>query len=102
GRYGGNALALQVVSETVRALFGGQIAAFLAQGEAVFGDIRRLLDGQVARLSAAERTVLDWLAVEREPIDFGTLVADLGAALPRGAALEAVEALRRRSLPEQR
>src|SRR5262249_44994904 len=64
-RYGGNALALQVVSETIRGLFGGEIAAFLAEGEAVFGDIRRLLDTQVARLSAAERAVLDWLAVER-------------------------------------
>src|SRR5437588_9151107 len=90
-----------MVGETISSLFGGAIADFLQQGEAVFGDIRRLLDGQVARLSAAERAVLDWLAVEREPVDFGTLVANLGAALPRGAALEAVEALRRRSLLEQ-
>src|SRR6185503_17802757 len=64
GRYGGNALALQVVAETIHAVFGGAIAGFLAEGEAVFGDIRRLLDAQVARLSAAERAVLDWLAVE--------------------------------------
>src|SRR3954452_6961314 len=91
-RYGGNALALQVVSETIRPLFGGAIAAFLAAGEAVFGDIRRLLDAQLARLSAAEWTMLDWLAVEREPVAFGTLVADLGPAVPRGAALEALEA----------
>src|SRR5207248_2729334 len=101
GRYGGNALALQVVAETIHAVFGGAIAGFLAEGEAVFGDIRRLLDAQVTRLSAAERTVLDWLAVEREPVDFGTLVADLGPAVPRGAALEALEALGRRSLLEQ-
>src|SRR5262249_39143534 len=45
GRYAGNALALLVVGETIRAVFGGEIAAFLAQGEAVFGDIRWLLDG---------------------------------------------------------
>src|SRR5262249_45081928 len=57
-RYGGNALALQVVSETIRELFGGEIAAFLGEGEAVFGDIRRLLDAQLARLSGAERAVL--------------------------------------------
>jgi hypothetical protein len=100
-RYGGNALALLVVGETIRTLFGGEIAASLQQGAAVFGDIRRLLDGQVARLSGAQRRVLAWLAVEREPVDFATLVADLGAALPRGAALEALEALGRRSLLER-
>src|SRR4051794_9157362 len=100
-RYAGNALALLIVGETIRDIFGGEIAPFLAQGEAVFGDIRRLLDAQVARLSAAERGVLDWLAIEREPVAFGTLVADLGPTVPRGAALEALEALGRRSLLEQ-
>src|SRR5262249_10476622 len=85
----------------VRSVFGGAIGPFLAQGEAVFGDIRRLLDAQVVRLSAAEQTVLDWLAIEREPVGFGTLVADLGPTVPRGAALDALEALGRRSLLEQ-
>src|SRR5262249_57513903 len=60
-----------------------------------------LLDAQVARLSTVEQTVLDWLAVEREPIDFGTLVADLGPDTPRGAVLEALEVLGRRSLLER-
>src|SRR5262249_52338605 len=93
--------ALQVVSETIRALFGGEIAAFLREGEAVFGDIRRLLDAQVARLSATERAVLDWLTVGREPVAFGPLGVDLGGTLSRAAALEALEALRRRSLLER-
>src|SRR5262249_19276028 len=94
-RYGGNALALQVVSETIRGVLGGELAVFLGEGGAVFGDIRRLLDAQLARLSEAERAVLDWLAVEREPVAFGTLAADLGPALPRAEALEAAETLRR-------
>jgi WD40 repeat protein/transcriptional regulator with XRE-family HTH domain len=101
GRYGGNALALQVVAETVGAVFGGDIAAFLAEGEAVFGGIRRLLAAQLGRLSAAERAALDWLAVEREPVGFAQLAADLGPAVSRGEALEAVEALGRRSLLER-
>jgi WD40 repeat protein/transcriptional regulator with XRE-family HTH domain len=101
GRYAGNALALLVVGETIRAVFGGEIAPFLQQGEAVFGDIRWLLDGHLARLSAVERAVLDWLAVEREPIEFGRLVANLGPDTPRGEILEAVEALGRRSLLER-
>jgi WD40 repeat protein/transcriptional regulator with XRE-family HTH domain len=101
GRYGGNALALQVVAETVGAVFGGDIAAFLAEGEAVFGGIRRLLGAQLARLSATERAVLFWLAVEREPVRFAELVADLGPAITRREGQEALEGLGRRSLVEQ-
>src|SRR5262249_25329085 len=101
GRCGGNPLALRVVGETVGALFGGEIAAFLAEGEPVFGDIRRLLAAQLARLSATERAVLYWLAVEREPVRFADLVGDLGPALTRRAAHAARGGLGRRSLLER-
>ena len=99
-RYAGNPLALQVVGETVSAVFASDIAAFLAQDVAVFGAIRQLLDEQVARLSALEQAVLTWLAEQREPVGFAELVADLGPGVERGAVVEAVEALRRRSLLE--
>jgi WD40 repeat protein/transcriptional regulator with XRE-family HTH domain len=99
-RYGGNPLALQLVGETVGAVFGGDIAAFLAQDVAVFGGIRQLLDTQLARLSRLELAVLNALAVEREAVGFTTLVADLGPGVTRAAAVEAVEAMLRRSLLE--
>ena len=98
-RYGGNGLALKVVAESVVQVFGGDIAAFLEQaGFGTFGGIRRLLDGQVDRLSLLEQQILAWLGLEREPATFGQLVADLGSRSGRGELLEAVEALRRRSL----
>jgi len=99
-RYRGNPLALRVVGETIAMVFGGDLAAFLAQDTAVFGGIQQLLDAQVARLSALERAVLTWLAVEREPVAFAEIVADLGSGVARGEVVEAVEALRRRSLLE--
>jgi len=98
--YRGNPLALNVVGETINAVFAGEIAAFLAQEAAVFGGIRQLLDEQVVRLSALEQAILTWLAVEREPVGFATLVTDLGPGVARGEAVEAVEALLRRSLLE--
>jgi predicted ATPase/WD40 repeat protein/transcriptional regulator with XRE-family HTH domain len=101
GRYGGNPLALRVVGETIGVVFGGEIAAFLAQEAAVFGDIRLLLDEQVARLSPLERMVLTWLAVEREPVGFGELAADLGQGVGRAEVVEAIDALLRRSLLER-
>ena len=57
-RYGGNPLALRVVGETIDVVFGGDIAAFLAQDAPVFGGIRQLLDEQVERLSSLEGAVL--------------------------------------------
>jgi hypothetical protein len=101
-RYAGNPRALRVVGETVAAVFAGDIAVFLASDVAVFGDIRQLLDQQVARLSAQEHMVLCWLAAEREQVGFASLLTDLGPLLGRAAVVEAVEALVRRSLLEPR
>jgi transcriptional regulator with XRE-family HTH domain len=100
-RYGGNALALQMVAETIAGLFGGEIASFLGEAEAVFGDIHRLLAAQFARLSPTEQAVLSRLAVAREPVRFRELAADLGQGVGHGGLIDAVEALGRRSLLER-
>ncbi|HEX6478200.1 MAG TPA: LuxR C-terminal-related transcriptional regulator [Ktedonobacteraceae bacterium] len=100
-RYGGNPLALKIVAQTIVELFGGEIAPFLEQGEVVFGSVRELLGEQFDRLSAAEQTVLLWLAIVREPVSIKELLPVLGAPLLRAQVLEAVEALRRRSLLER-
>src|SRR6266700_3387686 len=99
--YAGNPLALKIVAQTIVELFGGEIAPFLEQGEVVFGGVRELLAEQFARLSAVERTVLLWLAILREPVTIEGLLAVLGTPLSRAQVLEAVEALRRRSLVER-
>jgi hypothetical protein len=77
-RYGGNGLALKVVGESVQQVFGADIAAFLQEaGSGTFGGIRRLLDGQLDRLSSLERQVLAWLGVELWDTASGRLLADL-------------------------
>jgi WD40 repeat protein/transcriptional regulator with XRE-family HTH domain len=101
--YGGNGLALKVVGETIRQVFGGDIGAFLAESGAdgVFGGIRRLLAEQIERSSPVERNVLRVLAVEREPVVITELLAELAPRDSRGALVESIEALRRRSLVER-
>ena len=99
--YRGNPLALNIAGETIVTLFGGRIAGFVEQGAPVFGGIRQLLDEQVNRLSPLERTIANWLAVEREPVKLVDLADDLGSGIARGDVLEAVAALHRRSLLEQ-
>jgi WD40 repeat protein/transcriptional regulator with XRE-family HTH domain len=100
-RYGGNPLALKIVSQTIVELFGGEIALFLEQGEVVFGGVRELLGEQFDRLSVVEQTVMLWMAILREPVSIEELLSVLGTPLSRGQVLEAIEALRRRSLIER-
>jgi transcriptional regulator with XRE-family HTH domain len=103
GQFGGNGLALKVVGESIREVFGGDIGAFLTGSGAAtfFGGIRRVLAEQLGRSSAVEQHVLRVLAVEREPVTIAELMTNLGPRVGRGPVLQAVEALRRRSLLER-
>jgi len=102
--YSGNPLALKVVGVTVQQVFGGDIATFLAEAAAgsglIYGGIRRLIDAQMQRLSPLELDVLRWLAVERDPVTFAELAADVDS-LGRSVLIEVIDALRRRSLVER-
>jgi hypothetical protein len=102
-RFGGNGLALKVVSDSIRQVFGGDISAYLEEsgGSTAFGGIRRLLAQQIGRSSTVELDVLRMLAVEREPVSVRQLIADLGLHAGTEAVLQALEALRRRSLVER-
>jgi WD40 repeat protein/transcriptional regulator with XRE-family HTH domain len=105
GRYGGNGLALKVVGETTREVFGGSIADYLdyatATSGVMVGGVRDLLGAQLQRLSDLEVELLRRMAVAREPVGLVELAADLDPRIGRAATLEAVEGLRRRSLLER-
>jgi len=60
-----------------------------------------LLAEQIERSSALEREVLRVLAAERQPVTLAELLAALDPRAGRGTLLEAVAALRRRSLVER-
>ncbi|OUL37663.1 hypothetical protein BV372_01505 [Nostoc sp. T09] len=99
--YSGNPLALKLVSEPIRELFGGDIAAFIKSGEIIFGDTRNLLDRQFERTSKAEQEILYWLAIKREAVSLEELLDNILPVLPKRELLEALESLRRRSLIEK-
>jgi WD40 repeat protein len=99
--YKGNPLALCIVAEAIVELFNGAIRPFLEQGEVIFSGIRDLLARQFARLSAIEQSLLTWLAIVREPIELEDLMTLCIPPIPRKQAIEAIEALQRRSLVER-
>ncbi|MBD3562751.1 NACHT domain-containing protein, partial [Planktothrix sp. FACHB-1355] len=101
GRYAGNPLALKIISTTIQELFDGNIADFLSQNAIIFGDIRDLLDRHFNRLSALEKEVMYWLAIDREPVSLAQLREDIVSPVRSAKLLEALESLGRRYLLEK-
>jgi len=98
--YAGNPLALKLASELIQTVFGGDIASFLQEGEAVFGDIYDLLDQQFHRLSKLEQEIMYWLAIEREAAPLLEIRANLNLPRPGGIFIEALDSLQRRFMIE--
>jgi WD40 repeat protein/transcriptional regulator with XRE-family HTH domain len=101
-RYSGNPLALQLASEPIREVFGGDLSRFLQQEASAFGDINDVLDQQFQRLPNEELEIMDWLAIEREAIALEDLHENLVHPTSAGAVLETLDSLRRRSMIETR
>jgi WD40 repeat protein len=102
--YGGNPLALKIVASAIHDFFEGDLHRFLdflQQGTSIFGDIRDLLAQQINRLSDLEQQVMDWLAIDREPITLAELQADFVPTIAPGHLLEALTALERRGILER-
>jgi WD40 repeat protein/transcriptional regulator with XRE-family HTH domain len=98
--YSGNPLALKLVSESIQEVFAGDISQFLKEEEIAFGDINDLLEQQFHRLSAQEREILYWLAIERETMSLEDLREGFVHPVSKGALIEALDSLRRRSMIE--
>jgi hypothetical protein len=100
--YGGNPLALKVITTMIQEVFSGNIADFLKQNTLVLGDrVRTLLKQQITRLSDLEKEVVYWLAIEHEPMTLSRVREDLLLAPARSQLLEALASLERRCLIEK-
>ncbi|MBD1927488.1 pentapeptide repeat-containing protein [Trichocoleus sp. FACHB-90] len=99
--YRGNPLALKIVATSIQELFEGNITQFLEQGTVVFGDIWDLLDQQFERLSALEKQIMYWLAINREWVSLPELREDIVPPVSQRQLLAALESLNERSLIEK-
>src|SRR5260221_3694627 len=96
--YAGNPLALKLAAATVREVFGGDITVFLHDGPVILHTVRQLLDYQFERLSPLERSLMYWLAIERDLVSLEELSRDLVGTVSRREMLAALQALRWRCL----
>ena len=99
-RCAGNPLILNLVCGTIREMFVGDVARFLAQGTTVFGDGRDVLDEQFDHLPGMEKDIMYSLAIGRETVSIERLSQDIGRPVSQPRLLEALESLRRRFLLE--
>lgn len=100
--YGNSPLALKIVATSIQDLFDGDIAQFLQEETLVFNGVRRLLDLQFDRLSELEKSIMYWLAINREWTTVGELHQDIVPKVSKAKLLESVESLSWRSLIERR
>jgi hypothetical protein len=102
---GGNPLVLLLTGDTIHQVFGGNIAAFLnalGSNTTAHPRVRQLLASQLEhRLSPQEQELLRALALTDAPLTLSTLFADLRPRFGFAALVEAVLALRRRSMVDR-
>ncbi|WP_088430126.1 WD40 domain-containing protein [Halomicronema hongdechloris] len=90
-RYSGNPQALHLVATAIQREFLGDVDDFLEEEGAAVEDVRSLLDQHLTRLVPLERSILFWLAINREPVGLDELMEDL---LPPVTKREVRSALR--------
>jgi WD40 repeat protein/transcriptional regulator with XRE-family HTH domain len=99
-QYGGNPLALKIVAQTIVDLFDGDAGEFQNEGQVIYGGVRDLLAQQFNRLSAAQQSIMYWLAILREPSTLDEIQSHMFVPVPRVWLLDGIEALHRHSLVE--
>ncbi len=102
--YGGNPLALKMVSPLVQEYLNGDLTEFahhLRQGQLLFEDLGDLLSRQFNRLTDLEQQVMFWLAIHRDWVTLAELHVDIMPVIALGALLKALDSLRQRSLIEK-
>ena len=104
-RYAGNPLFIKLVATTIKELFDGNISEFIEQGNIVFGDIKKIIDGQFNRLSQLEKHLLSWLSIQPDfnsvrELQKNIILPGLSPQMSQRLILEGMELLQRRSLIE--
>jgi len=100
-RYSNCPLAVKIVATSIQELFGSSIGDFLQEDTLIFNGVRRLLDCQFQRLSPLEKSLMYWLAINREWTSLAKLQTDIIPAVSKGKLLESLEALNFRCLIER-
>jgi WD40 repeat protein len=93
--HSGNPLALEITARHILNRFAGNLSEFLRHDLMVFGEIRKLLDWHFDRLTAAEKNIMYWLALNREAVSVADLKEDLFSPVAQKYLPETLDAIER-------
>ncbi len=96
--YSYNLQILKLVASSIHDLFDGNLTSFLEQGSISFNGVRQFLAQHFQPLNNLEKTILIWLAINRQWTTVENLLSDIVPAVSRADLLEALEHLNWRSL----
>lgn len=103
-RYGGNPLALKLVSTTIKELFNGSVAQFLGANTElqviVPTPFQKLLQDQFERLSDLEKQLMSILAINRQSMNLEQLQEQFKFQVSLSKLLPTLTSLKKRSLIE--
>jgi WD40 repeat protein len=98
--YRGNPLALKIAATSIKDLYSGSINRFLEQKTIIFSGISNLIEQQYQRLTAHEKQIMIWLAINREPVQPNELHSDIVPKIEQNHLMMSLRSLKRRSLVE--
>ncbi|NMF59334.1 WD40 repeat domain-containing protein [Pseudanabaena yagii] len=98
--YRGNPLALKIAATSIKDLYSGSINRFLEQKSIIFSGISNLIEQQYQRLTAYEKQIMLWLAINREPVQPSELRSDIVPTIEQNYLMMSLRSLKRRSLVE--
>jgi WD40 repeat protein len=98
--YRGNPLALKIAATSIKDLYSGSINRFLEQKTIIFSGIGKLIEQQYQRLTAHEKQIMIWLAINREPVQPNELRSDIVPTIEQNYLMMSLRSLKRRSLVE--
>ncbi|HBW58516.1 MAG TPA: ATPase, partial [Oscillatoriales bacterium UBA8482] len=98
--YQGNPRWLKIIASTIIELFNGSFSLFLTeQNDIYLGDLEPSLESHLERLSESEKTVINWLATQDQPVNISQKPANIELSKPQ--FWQAIQSLIRRNLIEK-
>jgi WD40 repeat protein len=101
-KYGGNPLALKIVSSIAADLFNGNISKLIQHKSLIVGEINDILEQQFNRLSVLGKSFLYWLTIKQEPVNESDLSTEIFPSISPGLLIETIQLLWHSSFLEKK
>jgi len=93
--YEGNPSALDLVAREISGAYSSNISEFLKKGTKIIKGVEELFDKQFEKLSKPEKSIMYWLAINREPVSLEEFQEDILYPEQKRRVTENIQFIRR-------